>query len=81
MTFAGEEAEALSAHALMERLELGRRRGFGSIRLTARIGGTEWRTSVFPQRQSTEWVLLVSKKVLKAEGLSHGDTVEVSLTL
>jgi len=38
VTFTGDEAEALSAHALMERLELGHRRGFGSVKLTARIG-------------------------------------------
>jgi hypothetical protein len=47
----------------------------------ARIGATRWKSSVFPQRKSSEWVLLVSKKVMKAEGLSAGDSVELTLDL
>lgn len=83
VTFTGDEAEALSAHALMERLELGHRRGFGSVKLTARIGKTEWRTSVFPQKRqdNEEWVLLVSKKVMRAENLSAHQSIEVQLIL
>ncbi|MEO1729767.1 MAG: DUF1905 domain-containing protein [Pseudomonadota bacterium] len=81
VTFTGAEAEALAAHALMERLELGQRRGFGSIKLTARIGDTEWRTSAFPQKHQSEWVLLVSKKVMRAQGLVHGQNTQVTLIL
>ena len=81
VTFTGAQAEALSAHAALHRLEFGRARGFGSIKLTARIGETEWRTSVFPQRKSTEWVLLVSKKVMRAEDISVGQTIDVRLAL
>ena len=81
VTFTGAQAEALSTHAALHKLEFGRARGFGSIKLTARIGATEWRTSVFPQRQSSEWVLLVSKKVMRAEDIGVGDRVEVTLTL
>jgi hypothetical protein len=33
---------ALSAHALMQRLELGRRRGFGAIKVRIRIGESQW---------------------------------------
>ena len=81
VTFTGPEAEALAAHALMERLELGQRRGFGSIKLTARIGETEWRTSVFPQKHQSEWVLLISKKVMRAQGLVPGEDTQVTLIL
>lgn len=66
-------------HARMRRLEYGRQRGFGSVKVTARIGDTEWSTSVFPQRQSTEWVLLVSRKVMRAEGLAEGDPAALVL--
>jgi len=41
VTFTGAEAQALEAHAVMERLENGRARGFGSVKVTARIGGTK----------------------------------------
>ncbi|MEM6586413.1 MAG: DUF1905 domain-containing protein [Pseudomonadota bacterium] len=81
VTFSGDEAEALTTHALLQKLEFGRARGFGSIKLTARIGETEWRTSVFPQRNSSEWVLLVSKKVMRAENIGVGDSIEVTLSL
>ena len=81
VTFTGEEAEALTTHAVLQKLEFGRSRGFGSIKLTARIGETQWRTSVFPQRKSSEWILLVSKKVMRAEDIGVDDRVEVSLAL
>ena len=79
MVLPGAPAEALAIHARLRRLEYGRLRGFGSVKVTARIGDTEWSTSVFPQRQSTEWVLLVSRKVMKAEGLAEGDPVALVL--
>jgi hypothetical protein len=78
--FEKDEAEALAGHALMHRLELGRRRGFGSVKVTARIGDTEWKTSVFPQDKQSEWVLLVGKKVMRAEKLVPGDPVAVEIT-
>ncbi|NQX94356.1 MAG: DUF1905 domain-containing protein [Erythrobacter sp.] len=81
VTFTGDVAEALTTQAVLHKLEYGRARGFGSIKLTARIGDTEWRTSVFPQNKSSEWVLLISKKVLRAEDLGAGESVEVSLAL
>lgn len=97
VTFTGEEAEALSTHAALHKLEFGRQRGFGSVKLVARIGETEWQTSVFPQRRQRpsdrpeqgseqghaprDWVLLVSRKVMRAEDLAAGEPVEVKLTL
>ena len=77
----GEPAEALAMHARLRRLEYGRQRGFGSVKVTARIGDTEWSTSVFPQGQSTEWILLIGRKVMKAEGLAEGDPVALELEL
>ncbi|MFL0355790.1 DUF1905 domain-containing protein [Erythrobacter sp. GH1-10] len=81
VAFTGAEAEAIAAHAMMHRLEFGRQRGFGSVKVIARIGATEWTTSVFPQRKQSEWVLLVSKKVMRAEGIAPGDSIPVSLTI
>ena len=81
VTLTGEAAETLTMHAALHKLEFGRARGFGSIKLSARIGTTQWRTSVFPQKKSSEWVLLVSKKVMRAQDLAAGDTIEVNLSL
>ena len=77
----GANAEAIAMHARLLKLELGTRRGFGSVKVMARIGDTQWKTSVFPQKRSTEWVLLVSRKVMRAEDRAEGDAVGLELAL
>ena len=77
----GDAAETIAMHARLHRLEFGRQRGFGSVKVMARIGATEWKTSVFPQDQSTSWILLVGKKVMRAEDLVPGDPVTVEMEL
>ena len=67
----------MSASALMQRLE-GMARGFGSLKVTARIGGSQWRTSVFPQK-GEGWMLPIKAAVRKAEGIGEGDVVSVEL--
>lgn len=79
LTIAGETAEALSATALMRRLE-GSGRGFGSLKVRARIGETAFQTSVFPQK-GEGWLLPVKAAVRKAEDLAEGDEVDLSLEL
>lgn len=81
VTFAGKDAEAIAAHALMHRLEFGKMRGFGSVKVTAQVGETRWKSSVFPQNKSDEWILLVSRKVCRAEALEDGQPLTVSLEL
>ncbi|WP_284126177.1 DUF1905 domain-containing protein [Parerythrobacter aestuarii] len=76
----GEPAEAIAMHARIERLETGRRRGFGSVKVSARVGDTEWKSSVFPSKPNG-WILLVSKKVMRAEDLAEGDPVRLELEL
>ena len=78
VTIDGEAGEALSAIALMRRLESGRRGGFGSVKVQARIGNSEFATSVFPSND-TGWMLPVKVSVRKAEGLSEGSQVTVTL--
>lgn len=56
-------------------------RGFGSLRVDVAVGGTEWRTSVFPSDSAGTYVLPVKKAVRTAEALSTGDRVHVRLTL
>ena len=56
-----------------------RARGFGSVRVEVTIGGTTWRTSIFPSTDT--YVLPVKKSVRTAEHLEIGDTVAVHLRL
>ncbi|MET0162759.1 MAG: DUF1905 domain-containing protein [Microbacteriaceae bacterium] len=50
--------------------------GWGSVRVDARIGGTGFRTSIFPGGESGTYLLPVKKAVREAEGLLLGDLVE-----
>ena len=76
----GEAAEAIRGHELMRRLELGRRRGFGSVKVNVRVGESRWSTSVFPPKEGG-WFLPVKKAICRAEDLGEGDMVEVELEL
>ncbi|MHC3000395.1 DUF1905 domain-containing protein [Microbacterium sp. HJ5] len=53
-------------------------RGFGSVRVKARVGGSEWSTSIFPSSDGT-YVLPLKKAVRDAEGLEDGGAVVVRL--
>lgn len=77
LTIDGAAGEALSATALMRRLE-GMSRGFGSLKVRAAIGDSAFATSVFPSK-SAGWMLPVKASVRKAEDLAEGDTVTVAL--
>ena len=64
------------------RLEsLGRRGGFGSVRVEARIGEVSWRTSVFPMKRTGEYLLPVKADVRRRAGIAAGDEVSVVIEL
>lgn len=81
LTITGEVAEAIHALALMRRLEFGRKRGWGSMKVRATIGDTSWETSIFPDKDSGGWMLPVKAEVRKAEGMVAGDQIGFSLSL
>ena len=81
LTIEGAAADAIHALALMRRLESGRRRGWGAMKVRAIIGDTQWETSIFPDKSSGGWMLPVKAAVRKAEGLVAGDGVQVSVTV
>ena len=56
------------------------RRGFGSVRVAARIGDVSWRTSVFPQK-SGGYILPVKAEVRRKAGIAAGDEISVELEL
>jgi Domain of unknown function (DUF1905) len=55
--------------------------GFGSLRVQAHVGGSSWKTSIFPDKARGAFVLPIKKAVRRAEGLAVGDTVDVTLEL
>jgi hypothetical protein len=59
----------------------GRRRGFGSVRVRARIGGSTWTTSIFPDSTRQAYVLPVKRAIRQAESVAAGDTAAVTVEL
>ena len=58
-----------------------RRRGFGSVRVKAAIGTTEWQTSIFPDKASNSFVLPIKSAVRKQENLVAGLDVTVKIVI
>jgi hypothetical protein len=56
-------------------------RGFGSVRVTATIGATSWKTSIFPDAKAGVYVLPLKKAVRKAENIEAGDIATVKVEL
>ncbi len=51
--------------------------GWGMIPVTARIGKTEWKTSLFPK--DGRYIVPIKASVRKAEKLEEGDQVTIRL--
>lgn len=60
---------------------MGQARHFGSVKVTATIGETDWQTALFPDREGGGYLLPVKASVRAAEGVSEGDMVRVTLRL
>ncbi|WP_086734070.1 DUF1905 domain-containing protein [Erythrobacter colymbi] len=74
LTIGGETAQAIKAAA-------SKADAWGSVRIEATIGGTTWRTSLFPSKQVGGWMLPLKAAVRKAEKLAEGSVVEAVLAL
>ena len=55
--------------------------GWGCIPVSGRIGGSTFRTSLFPRKGSGRYEVPVKADVRRAEDLELGDVVTVRLTL
>lgn len=80
LTISGAVADDIRVAAITGQW-LNGRGGFGSAKVRATIGVTEWNTSVFPHKESGGWLLPVKAAVRKAEGIGEGDDVTVTLAL
>jgi hypothetical protein len=75
-----EAAEAIVAHRFERQLEEGKRRGFGSVKVTVSLGESKWQTSLFPNKDGS-WFLPIKAPVRRAEGIMEGDELAVELEL
>ena len=74
ITVPEDRSSEIRAHAF------GSPRGFGSVRVEARIHDVTWRTSVFPLN-SGGYLLPVKAEVRRRAAIAAGDEVTVTLTL
>ncbi len=72
LTVPGEQSAEIRAEALALP------RGFGSVKVEARVGDIAWRTSVFPLNRGG-YVLPVKKDIRTCAGLRAGDEVRCTL--
>lgn len=56
-------------------------RGWGSLKVTATIGGTSWETSIFPDKKRGSFLLPIKAAVRKAEHIEAGNTVHCTLAV
>ena len=74
VTISEDQSAEIEAHAL------GNPRGFGSVKVEARIENDTWRTSVFPLN-SGGYVLPIKAEIRRKAGIVAGDEVTVELEL
>ena len=74
LTIDGDTAQAIRANAVNAA-------AWGSVYVEATIGGTTWRTSLFPSKQAGGWLLPLKASVRKAEKIVDGTVVDAVLAL
>ncbi len=58
-----------------------RAHGFGSVRVEVSIGSSVWKTSLFPSKEESAYVLPLKKAVRSAQSLSPGAAADVAIRL
>jgi predicted 2-oxoglutarate/Fe(II)-dependent dioxygenase YbiX len=59
----------------------GASKAFGSIKVTARVAGYSWQTSLFRDAQSGSYLLPLKKAIRDKARISEGDVVAVQLSV
>ena len=63
----------------LDELFADQKRGFGSLRVEAKLNGVIWQTSIFPNSEFKTFMLPLKALVRKQAGIDTGDKVLVSL--
>lgn len=58
-----------------------RKTGFGSVRVKAKCGVTEWLTSIFPSKEQEAYLLPIKKVVRTSEGLTAGKSGDFEISV
>ena len=55
------------------------KRGWGSLPVQVTIGKTSWKTSIFPDKKSGQYLLPLKAQARKAENISAGGTISLTI--
>lgn len=55
--------------------------GWGSLPVLVTIGKSSWKTSIFPDKKSGEYLLPLKTEIRKKEGIKNGDTIRFFLDI
>ncbi|MCE2926310.1 MAG: DUF1905 domain-containing protein [Rickettsiales bacterium] len=58
-----------------------RQRSWGSLSVNAKIGKSEWKTSIFPNSKTGAYLLPIKANIRKKEKILAGDKVKISLVV
>ncbi len=64
----------------IEDAQHGPRRGFGAVKVDVVLGGSRWRTSIFPSKERRTFVLPIKKAIIRAEALADDARVTITVT-
>ncbi|MCA9349312.1 DUF1905 domain-containing protein [Candidatus Saccharibacteria bacterium] len=56
-------------------------RGFGSVKVEAKIGNSIWKTSIFPDSKTETFMLPINKQIREQQKLIEGESYDVELHL
>lgn len=59
----------------------GRARGWGSLRVSAKLGSSEWQTSIFPDSRIGAYILPLKAEIRKREGVTKGQTLSMRIAV
>lgn len=60
---------------------LSKTRGFGSVKVKAKINDTTWETSIFPNKVNNTYLLPIKKEVRLKESIKIGDYIKLIIYL
>jgi hypothetical protein len=65
----------------INRVFKGLKRGWGSVRVIARVGATVWNTSIFPDKEAGSFMLPLKKEVRIKEDIFEGSVITLRLEI
>lgn len=66
---------------LLKSMHISYSSGFGSIKVSATIGVSEWKTSIFPDKKRGSYLLPIKKPVREANLLEEGELTTIKLII